>query len=248
MNISNPTWQSLFISFIVLSLVLVFLFRLLRYVIPLFARKNKTTERIHRILPVIEISVWFTFLSWFVFRFAEIKQAYAIIILTILIFLIFWISKFLLKELIAGIIFRSTGHYSQGDHINFQGQTGIIRRFRVNFIEAETPEGEILFIPYSQLAEEATIKKEGKEQTSAYTFLLETFRELSVDEMIQNVRSFILSLPWSSVKKMPGVILVEESEDQYLFEITVYPVQKNMAKKIEYELIKKYRDNTSAVK
>lgn len=240
MQISNSTWQGLFLSFIALSLLLTLIFRLLRYILPLINHNKTFLERMHKTLPVVEVISWFVFLSWFVFRFAEIMQVYALIILTILFFLLFWISRYLLKEVIAGVIFRSTGNYKIGDQLVLEEQGGTIRRFKLNLVEIENSEGEIVCIPYSYLAGHITIKRERDEQTSAYTFVLETSINSTAEKIAGDIKSFILSLPWSSVRKMPVVLLLEENETRFLFEITVYPVEKSMAKKIELEVRKKF--------
>lgn len=231
MQYSN--WQAVFFDFLVGAGLILVIFRLIQYALPVLLANRKKYQRILHAVPVIETAVWVFFLSWFTFRFSEIRAVYTLVVVGILIILIFWISRFFLKDLIAGMFFRTSGRFKEGEVISHENQKGFIKKFGIQALEIESQEGQIIFLPYSKLFESYTIKSESKEQSAAFSFVLVIPRSHSHDEIIHLIRAFLISLPWSSVQKAPTVYIREQTENQYTVEVTAFPVEKIYGKKIE---------------
>ncbi len=242
MDIQITTWQNIFFSFLLVGILLLVLFRLLRYILPVFFKDHKQLRQIIKVMPLIETAGWLLFFSWYTFRFAEIKSLYALVIIGILLVLVFWITRYLTRDLIAGMIFRVSGRFNEGDIIIHDNRKGIIKKFRFDTLEVESTDGQIIYIPFGELQSGITIKGESTDQTAAYSFLLECRKKNTPEETITNIRNYLISLPWSSVQKMPLVVIREQSEALYLIDVTVYPVEKPFAKKIETLTIEKFQD------
>ena len=243
MNLQYTNWQAIFFDFLVGGLVILVLFRLFQFILPVFLARNKKNRSVFRVLPVVETVSWLFFLSWYTFRFTEIKSLYAFVVIGILLILIFWISRYFLKDLMAGMFFRTSGRFKEGEVIVHKKSKGVIKKFGIQSLEIESQEGQIIYIPYSKLMDSLTIKSESTEQSAAYTFVFNILCTLSQEDSIGEIRSFLISLPWSSVQKIPVVIIREHTESHYTVEVTVYPIEKTYGKKIEQLTLENFLKN-----
>ena len=215
------------------AILLFVVFRLIQYLVPVLFANNKKYKQFLRILPVGETAVWLLFFSWYVFRFAEITSMYALIVGIVLLVLVFWISRFFLRDLIAGMFVRSSGHFKEGEIIIHESYQGAIRKFGLMSLEVETQDGRILFLPYHKLLDTYSGKNESEDTTAAFSFRFEIQSDESGEELVSTIKSFILSLPWSSVHKQPMVYIEGKGNNLLSVEVTSFPIEKEFGKKIE---------------
>lgn len=233
MNIPYPNWQAVFFDFLVGGVIILSIFRVIQFILPVFLTRSRRYRSILKSFPIIETVVWVLYLSWYTFRFAEIRSVYAFVVIALLLVLFFWISRFFIKELVAGIIFKASGKFREGEVIIHGSIKGSIKRFGLQSIEVESQDGQIIYIPYSTLADSPAIKHESTEKSAAFTFSLTVKAELPREDTATNIRHYLLSLPWSSSQKAPLAVVREQVEDQYQVEVTAYPIEKAFGKKIE---------------
>lgn len=242
MNMYDNSWQSIFINFILIGIILLLLFRVIRYSLPLFARENKQRDYISRQLPVIETILWFLFLSWFTFRFAQKLELYALIVAGFLFILIFWFARFFLRELIAGIIFKSGDRYKKGDFITTSEHSGRIYRFGIDSLEVENAKGQIVFIPYSKLVGDAIhMRSEGADKASGHSFRLTVIGEKNLAQLEQEIQLFALTLPWININKTAQISLICQDANQIELNITIYLIDRNFAIEAEKSFQENFR-------
>lgn len=236
----TQNWQDVFIRFLILGILFFLFFRLLQYVVPFLLKNKKGLDKLKRYMPIVETASWLVFFSWYSLKFYAQYNIYTIVILGIIAIIAFWISKFLLKELIAGVAFRISARFSENDSIQTSQYSGTIKKFHFDSIELEAGDGQIIFIPYSKLSGEVTIKNESAGQTSAHSFQLITTTVNEPEVVSKNITTYLLSLPWSSVNNHPQVILADQEDGHYKFDITCYPIDKSYAIKIEQRILEKF--------
>lgn len=236
----TQNWQEVFIGFSIFGILLFLLFRLLQYVVPFLFKNKKILNKAKRILPIIETASWLAFFSWYTIKFYAQYNVYTIVVLVIILVLAFWISRFLIRELIAGVVFRISARFYEGDLIQSYQHAGTIKKFHFDVIELEASDGQIVYIPYSKLSGEVTIKNESAGQTSAFSFQLLCKDTSEPDFISEKIKTFLLSLPWSSVSTQPHISLIEHNDKHYTFDVTCYPVDKSYAKKIEQKVLDKF--------
>lgn len=241
MQALTQNWQDILIGFILLGILLFLLFRFFQYIFPLLLKNKKALRLVNRFLPFIETGSWLAFFSWYTLKFYGQYNIYTLVVLGIIIIIIFWISRFLMKELIAGVVFRVADRFREGDNLQTEQYTGTIKKLHFDCIEMEASDGQIIFIPYSKITGEISIKNESTGQTTAYTFKVETSDISDPDTFSNKIISLILSLPWSSVNNQPKITLIEQESDRYTFEVTCYPIDKSYAKKIEQKVQEKFK-------
>jgi len=236
----TQNWQDVFIGFSILGILLFLIFRLLQYLLPILLKNKKALNRVKRFLPVIETVSWLSFLSWYSIKFYAQYNIYTIVILLAILIIAFWVSRFLIKELIAGVLFRGSARFYEGDRIQTSQYSGTIKKFHFDTIEIEAGDGQIVFIPYSKLSGEITIKNESDGQTSAHTFQIKIISNNEAENISGNIKSYLLSLPWSSVTSNPQVTLFNQEGEKFIFDVTCYPVDKSYAKKMEQKVLDKF--------
>ena len=241
MNIQYSNWQAVFVDFLVGALIIFSLFRLIQYILQVFSARSGRYKALKQALPVVETVFWILYLSWYTFRFAEIRSVYAFVVIAALFILFFWISRYYFKDLIAGIIFRASGKFREGEVIIHENLKGTIKRFRLQGIEIESQDGQVIYIAYSALADSPAIKHESTEKSAAYSFTLLAPANLSGEDKTKAIQQYLLSLPWSSAHKDPVVTVRDKQEDQFVIEVTAYPLEKSYGKKIEQMAIQHFQ-------
>ncbi|MFC2113922.1 mechanosensitive ion channel domain-containing protein [Bacteroidota bacterium] len=240
MEIAEFQLSNVFIRFIIWGTILFLLFRLIKYIYPFFISKKKRRQNINIVLLVSETITWLIFFTSFVLLYGSANNAFVLIILAVLLILIYWISRYWVKDIIAGVVFRVSARYETGDVLQLGEHKGIIRSFLNYTIEIESKDGKIIYLPYSKILEQPHQKFESTEKMSGYTFSLVCETHAESSEIIGKIKNSILTLPWVSDTRNPVIILQSQTEDKLQFEITVYPIDITQQGKIEKVLKDKY--------
>ncbi|MBT7995991.1 MAG: mechanosensitive ion channel [Bacteroidetes bacterium] len=239
MEITELQFSNLFLRILLWGSILFVAFRGLRFILKyLFKTKNK--QHIDATLLITETITWIVFFSGFVWSIKEAGNIFIYIILAIVLILLFWVSRYWIKDTIAGVIFRSSSRFTEGDMIQSENYSGIIKKFRSFTIELENKEGKTIFLPYGKLLESAQIKSESISKQSGYTFLLNCADKVESSEIIAKIKNSILNLPWSSAIKKPVVQLIKHTDNNLEIEVTVYAIDKTQQSKIEKYIKEKF--------
>lgn len=217
-------------------------FRLLRFMLdhnPTFARWKRMADRY---LPLIEFLVWLVFLFWVVSSSFETNILLAIAVMVLLLYISYWVSQYVLKGFIAGVVFRFTGSLRLNETVTINGQSGRITQFKGQTLEIETEKGEILFVPYSEVMTAVQAKNDNSETIRNHSFQVRARKEKSIEQLKQDIRASILQLPWASVKRAPNIAPLDEEEKAFVFKITVYSVEKEYFHRIEKYVKEKFED------
>jgi small-conductance mechanosensitive channel len=240
MDIIQTEWSQIFTRFILWGIILFVLFSLIRYGLPYLLRNNKKVEQIRKYARLVELIVWVFFLSWFTFVFAEIKSIFSLLLFGVILGLTYLLFRFWITDIIAGIIFRYGKQIGLGDGLQIDDYRGKIVNLGIRSIEIENEDGRSIYIPYRKVTSAIFSKTESAAQTSGYTFELETPYDGDIDKVIEGIKTTILALPWSSIRKVPQVSLKGQSEKILIFNITVYSIDRSFFSKIETHVKNKF--------
>lgn len=224
------------LRYAVIGIFLFVLFRLLHIYLLRFARKRRYKRLLNRAIPIVELLTWILFCAWGVEYFLSRNYLFAFGIFVLLLFGGYWISRFILKETIAGFIFRGSNHLQVNETVYIDNYSGRIVKLRINNVELETDNGERVFIPYSTFFSSIHRKKHQSDILSNYSFRLQTDNDVPFSEKAEQIRTAIIQLPWTSVKHTPRIKLIADKQDTYLFEITVYSFEEMYFNNIEQRM------------
>lgn len=230
----------IFGKFLLWGIIILLFFAILRFGIPYIVKNQKRQVYLKQILLISELTIWIFYLCWFIFLFLKSGSFFVIVVFAILFFILFFIGKLWLIDLIAGIIFKSGGQVRKGDYFEKDANTGIVYRLGSRFLIVENIEGNMVHIPYHTITSSVFMKNEAIEQKSGYTFDLETKCTRSLEEIKSDIQKSILSLPWSSIKKLPVITLLDQTSEKYILKVTVFAIDKIFATKIEDHIKKQY--------
>ena len=223
---------SIYIFFAV-GLFLFLVFRIVQFILPYILRTGKTTRFITKYFSFIELTVWMLFFIWSIQFFLETNHVYALLLVLITIILILFISWYALRDVIAGVIFKTNRKLRINDVVRFDQYAGTISRLTHRYIEIENEQGESIHIPFSQALSKVVIKKHPAEMIQGHTFKMNVAKKPSLKELIDDIKSTIIQMPWISLKREPIVKPVDQITSAYTFEITVYAIERNYFYKIE---------------
>ncbi|MFW6019845.1 MAG: mechanosensitive ion channel domain-containing protein [Bacteroidales bacterium] len=222
--------------FLLITIVIFGLFRILKFIVPLLALKNEQKRQFKKALPVVEFVVWFVFLIWGINYFIKYNSYFALA-LGILVLLIFiWFAWYALRDIIAGIVIKANRDLNLNDMVDIADHHGKIIRFGMRNLILETENGKNIFLPYSMIINQELIRSHPAEKILSHTFKLTTSKDRSIEQTIQEIHKTILSLPWTSRIKKPVIRAEQENDKNYIFRVTTYSIEKGYFIMIEQAL------------
>ncbi len=235
----SVTSNYLFRFFIIIAFLFLF-FRIISYVLPLVFKNQRYYKLFKKYVHGIEIFVWIIFLSKAYYKLSISNQVFSIVSLIIIIILVLYFSWYALKDYVAGVIFKTCGNVYINDNVRIYKYTGKIVKFAYRTLSIETTKGEIVYIPYSKITSNSVVKMNLAEAIKSYSFKLKIKKTNSLVDTIENIKKSIINLPWSSVKKKPGVYPIEETNTNIIFDITVYAIEDDYFYNIENYIKEKF--------
>jgi len=229
---------------LLLGMLLFAFFRMFGFLIQLSKLPSKQRELLTRNLPATELVVWIAFLMWatqLLYHQGKIITFVPVIALIIILISLGW---FLIRDLIAGVIFKSHKHFRLNDQITVSGVSGKIVSLGLHCIEIEDTHGHVTALPYSLATGNIITRAHTSQNLLSHTFILKIKPVTGADsfQIIQSIRDTILTLPWSSQRKDPRITIDSQTESLITVSITVFSVNEIYLKKIESHMEEKFRE------
>ncbi len=221
------------LQFFAAGIVLFAGFWILKILIRRLPIKRVYKIRLNRILPIMEGLAILGFLLWGVQLLVENEFWNSIGLLVISLIALLMISWFLARDFLAGIILKSDGSLNLNDWIKIKDIKGKVISLGYRSMIMETEVGETVNIPYAKISNEVSIRPNPSEKIKSHAFKLSLSKNGNYSQTEKLLRSTILNAPWSSVKKMPQIKLIEETETQFNLEVIIYSMRMAYFHKIK---------------
>lgn len=228
------------IGFALIGFVIFAIFKALSKGLPLILKQPERKRAFSRYFTLIEILAWVIYTIFVIQQLSDSNQIYSFGLFILLMIAGFWLLWFYLKNYISGGVFKLNGKFDINDTVQIDEFQGKIVGLGNHRLELETDKGEIIYIPYSHLGNAVIIKIHPGEMVLSHSFTISTTNDKKVTEKIDEIRFEILSLPWSSLKKVPIIRLVHEDSQHLIFELVVYTLEKEYFFAMEQEIKKKF--------
>lgn len=143
-----------------------------------------------------------------------------------------WFGRFILADWIAGVVFRSGNRFHVDDRVRFEDMAGRLARLGYLSLTLETDHRGRVDIPYSRLSGEGMLEKQAcGRDCMAFSLKLETDEPFSsIHERLQTV---ILSAPWTSISRSPGITLKHRSGKSCAVDVAVHLIDPSFAAETE---------------
>jgi small-conductance mechanosensitive channel len=194
--------------------------------------RRQVDPLIARFFPLAEFSVWIVFILWGAKKIFQTGITGSIVLLVFVAGILAWTGSFVIRDWIAGVVFRAEDSYHPGDSVGFGETRGRLTHLGYRSLTLERVDGNAVEIPYSALVREHAIEKFSREKAGT-TFRLtvpdrEPFRTVQ-----QKIQTVVLCAPWSSILHKPGIRLADHRDHHYTVEVTAYLVDLSYAKDVE---------------
>lgn len=224
----------------VVALVIVLAFRILHWALRPLVRRHTRWLRASYLLMGVELLVWTGWLFWVVQSLVGNQQVYTWVTVGIAFLLFGLLTWFLLRDVVAGIIFKLQHTLKLNQSIRVAEASGRLLRLGVTALVLESVSGERIKIPYTKLINEAVARNEASDVIESFDFSLQVPQSMTKDRWITTLQQQVLLLPWASAQRMPVVQWQEEDESTHTFDLRVYSLNAYQAQKIESHLRHRY--------
>ncbi len=228
------------IKFIIFGIALFFTLKIVSRLLNVFSNKYLSLKRFNYFFPAIELSCWLAFVFWAIHVLFREQFFYPILMISIMLVVIISISWFLVKDFISGIIFKTQNEFRRGQKIKFSSISGRILDMGPTYLKLETRKGETMKIPYSKLSNETLVKKGDMASTDNFKMKLKLALNRDKDQLATDLKTSLMSLPWTSANKEPTISSTNESSGFLTFEIMYYCLNENHAYYIEKAMKEKF--------
>lgn len=239
-----------------IALLLFAIFRAIHYLLRPIARRQNRWLQLGNALYVIEFAFWVIWLFQALNLVIGRSQVYPFVTVGLAFLLLILLSWFVLRDIVAGIIFRlqhvprinqsirivpaSDSHGGEEALNGYSHTTGRIIYLGITSMVLENGVGEQIKMPYGMIVNQSIAQYEASEFIKSYEFSLQLPKSATKDYLIKELRRQILLLPWSSTKQPPVIQWREEDEKHYNFDILVYSLSTDYALQIENYLTQQY--------
>ena len=181
------------------------------------------------------------FLKMFVFdQIFNDKSYYYVIIISIIVVLSLTIGWFLLKDIIAGIIFRIQNNYSHGEYVQFGEISGQLDEMLLTHISVHTKDGKSIKIPYSKLSNEIISLKLETKSYENNRFIMDISRKFPREETENIIFDLLNKSPWRLGNTLPLIKFLDMDKDHYSIEVQVQVRNQKHLNHIQDNLLKRF--------
>ncbi len=197
------------------------LVRIAEMLLRFFIGSRQRLKFILMYFPVLELTAILLIVFWAIDYLFSSKSYYYIIILSLIISFIALISWFVIRDFIAGIVFRTQNNFNRGASMKFGEIAGKLISMRTSHIVVETEEGRIIKIPYSRIIGEIVSEhpEEGVREDSVIGLKVKKSKKWNETEA--SLKNTILNSPWRLLSSEPKIKLLSEQDKYYEIEIHV---------------------------
>ncbi|TVQ91855.1 MAG: hypothetical protein EA393_04285, partial [Bacteroidetes bacterium] len=236
-------FQFSIIVFLMVGAIIFVFFRLFKYLMQFIRLPLQQVDFFNKYLPLAELIIWILFLLWSIQYLGSRGQIITLVPLLVFIILILYLAWYSMKDITAGVIFKTGKTHHINDHISVSGITGKITAMGLRNLEIEDYSGQIVTIPYSKIVGNIMLKSYPSQSLLSHNFQMKIAVNENIDifQTIENMRTSILTLPWSSQKKEPKIIVETETDDFFTLSITIFSLDESYFKKTEKYLQEQYK-------
>lgn len=198
------------------------IFYLLRISIPMIYPGKINVRRYRKYFTIIEGLSWGLFLLSSALFFLKNNIIFSALLFLFILLMFYWYTRFALRDCVAGIIFKSDNRFSVGDNIEVDELKGEIMRFNYRNIDIENESGRRILIPYSMLLGIVSSPQKISETVLSFSFEISIPAELPFDKVVELLKKYIYSLPWTVLKNEPKIQLIKAIDKQFIVKITLF--------------------------
>lgn len=201
-------------------LVLYVALRRLRAVVVRLPLTRTRRALVRKARPLIELLLLSGFIILSVRLVLKGDDRYSAAVLGLIVVGVVAISWSSLRDLLAGLLIKTSELFLPGDFIEVDGVGGWVTGLGYRVIALETPEGDQVFVRYSRITASTVVRKPAADGVFRHTFEVEIPPGAEDVELRDAIRERALYAHWSSVAREPQIRLARDG----VMSVTVFSV------------------------
>lgn len=137
----------------------------------------------------------------------------------------------MLRDVLAGVVLKSTGVCQLGAALRTQGAVGRVTGLGLRTLTLTTSNGDRIVAPYSRVASEPLWLTTDHESLASRCFILRQPPEVGASEFIRQTRELVLLNHWVVWAKPPLIQSVEDG-----IEVTLFAIEETRAPEVEQQV------------
>jgi len=206
------------------------------------SHKYAVLKRLDRMLPVIQVLAWTIFVFWANGILFRDRVYYPYIVTGMAFFAMALAAWFFLRDVVAGLVFRSQNDLMPGENIQVGTITGQVRSIHLTYIEVATDSGSTIKIPNTRLSRELISGSTTPEGLEEFKIHLSVNKKFSKSEIEEKIKYEVANSPWCDYKLPPIIKSKDESETSYLFDVVIYTLNHQHLRIVEKALKDKFEN------
>lgn len=220
------------IEFLLIGILLFVGLRIVQKGLKRFTGGKTANSVFNRFFPIFEFTLWVFFLMLGARQIFPAGIVGSALLLAALMGLFAWAGSFVVRDWIAGIIFKTEDRYRVDDIVNFQNTRGRLMDLGYRSLTIEASDGRTVEIPYSALAREGAIEKIPRE-TACAVFTISVPIKEPFPEIQHQIQTVALCAPWTSFTRKPCIRIIERLESCYIVEVAAHMIDQRYAPEVE---------------
>ncbi|MCB9211296.1 MAG: mechanosensitive ion channel family protein [Ignavibacteriales bacterium] len=192
---------------------------------------------------LVEIIIWVVFGIWALKTFLSNTIYYSIVVITIFAIVAAWIGWFVIRDFIAGVVFKLNDNYQKGQLIKLNEVNGFIEKLNYLNLDLVNENGETIKIPYSKILTSIHFKSFIDSKTKQHKFSITVLKNDTLEKTKELVRRSVLVSPGVNFKKEPHIIVKQEFDDNWIFEINAFVQNDDYCELVEANVRKSLEIN-----
>ena len=196
--------------------------------------------KIRSVLPAVSLTAWLLYIVWAVNTLIAVDEHATIVIVIALSMVVLLFGWFVLRDLVAGIVFVARHPSLRGVYIETAGQAGKVLRTGILGLQLRGDGGETVSLPYSALAGGVLVEHPPQRTAEEFRLRVAIPGEANGDETIELLRKRLLLSPWVNAAK-PPTVQVSGSGQERVADIVYSSLNEEQALHVEESLRKAYQ-------
>jgi hypothetical protein len=180
-------------------------FRLLVLIARKITFSKKIRHHLNYILSILELIVWFSFLTWVIKLVYESKDRYILVFAAVAFILLLVPAFILLRDFIFGVFLKAQNKVVEGTFIDLGDMKGEIVKAGQFFLNIEEKPGNIKSLGYYKVHSRVISISGDKHQLERLVLEFNFPVSNRINELIERLNYQLLNTPWIAASKAPVV-------------------------------------------
>ena len=228
--------MKILIAFLISTVIFLGL-KVLRLGLKTLLHRSSVLNLTDHILAALELLVWMVFIFWTGHTLFSEKFFYSYLVYFIIFIIISFFSWFLLRDLLAGIVFRVRHNLRTGSYIKAGDFSGQVVSQKLSYLYLKTTDNQFLRIPYSAIINKVLTELTFPEEIESH--LIHVMMDLSAGKISvaeSLIRTTIFNSAWNNFKEEPEIKFLKENKEGYFFDIKLLSATPKQIKYIQMAL------------